>query len=307
MSNLDQYSRRSPEPGAVSSPAERGVPLSVYAVSLFGGFANLFGSIWLSISMVAVWVFVPMTDVSSLWRFSGEMVQASGRVIAIESTGYSEGGTDDTPGTPVFAVRYQFTDSRGVVHQGMSYTLGAMYAPDGPVSVEYRADDPKTSRIVGARTSPAPIWVLLIIMIFPTIGVVFLFFGLREGIRRTSLLGSGKLARGKLVSKSPTNTSINNQRVYKFEYEFEAEDGSRHISVARTHETNRLQDEETEQILYHPRNPSRSYVVDALPAGVTIGPEGRFRAPHPVRTLGILLPPLILLAVNAFGLAAWLG
>lgn len=307
MSNLDQYSRRSPESGAVASPAERGVPLSVYAVSLFGGSANVFGSIWLSISMVAVWAFVPMTDVSSLWKFSGEMVQASGHVIAIESTGYSEGGSDDTPGTPVFGVRYQFSDSRGVVHQGMSYTLGAVYAPDGPVSIEYRADDPKTSRIVGARTSPAPIWVLLIIIIFPTIGVVFLFSGLREGIRRTSLLGSGKLARGKLTSKSPTNTSIKNQQVFKFEFEFEAEDGSRHIAVARTHETQRLQNEETEQVLYHPRNPARSCVVDSLPAGVTIGPDGRFRAPNPLRTLGILLPPLILLAVNAIGLLAWLG
>ncbi|MCC7509824.1 MAG: hypothetical protein IT464_10650 [Planctomycetes bacterium] len=307
MSNLDKYSRRSPEPGAVASPAERGVPLSVYAVALFGGFANLFGSIWLSISMIAVWVFVPMTDVSSLWRFSGELVQASGRVIAQESTGFSEGGSDDTPGTPVYSVRYEFADSRGVVHEGTSYTLGSVYAQGGPLNIEYRADDPKTSRIVGARTAPVPIWLLLVIMIFPTIGVVFLFFGLREGIRRTALLGNGKLVRGRLVGKSPTNTRINNQQVYKFEFEFEAEDGSRHIAVARTHETHRLQDEETEQILYHQRNPLRSCVVDALPAGVTIGPDGRFRAPHPVRTVGILLPPLILLAVNIIGLAVALG
>ncbi len=307
MSNLDKYSRRTPEPGGASSPALRGVPVSVYAVSLFGGFANLFGCIWLSISMIAVWVFVPLTDVSSLWKFSGEMVQATGRVIDLEGTNYSEGGSDDTPGTPVFAVRYEFTDSRGVAHQGRSYTLGSLHAPGAPVKVEYRADDPEVSRIVNARSAPAPIWVLLVIMIFPTIGVLFLLFGLREGIRRASLLGNGELVRGKLAGKSPTNTRINNRQVYKFEYEFEAHDGSRHIAVARSHEAQRLEDEEFEQILYHPRNPSRSCVVDALPAGVTIGPDGGFRAPHPLHTLGILLPPLILLAVNFIGLMVWLS
>ncbi len=290
MSNLDKYNRAGPEQQA--TPAMRGVPLSVRAVSLFGGWLQNFGWIWLGFSLIFMWFLIPAVDVSSIWRFSGELVQTSGTVTALEQTSISEGGSDSTPGTPVYAVSYKYRNGSGEVLQGKSYTLGANFSVGAEVPVEYVAENTTDSRIKGARTSPLHPW-MLVFVIFPLIGLVFVFFGLRQGLRRSGLLAHGKLARGKMVSKRPTNTKINNQTVYRLEYEFAAEDGTTHRAVVRSHDTRRLEDEEAEQILYDPRNPARSCVVDALPAGITIGPDGAFAAPNAAKTALILLPPAV--------------
>jgi hypothetical protein len=290
MSNLDKYNRRGPEQQA--SPALRGVPLGVRGVSLFGGWMQTFGWVWLGFSLIFMWFLIPATDVSSLWKFSGDLIEGKGEVAAVETTGISEGGSDHSPGTPIFKVLYTYKDGSGLVHRGASYTLGSQYSAGGQVPVEYVAENTAVSRIKGARTAPLEAW-FLIFLIFPLIGVVFVFFGFRGGLRRTSLLANGSLARGKLVSKTPTNTKINNQTVYKLEYEFSAEDGTTHRAVAKSHDTRRLEDEEAEQILYDPRNPARSCVVDDLPAGITIGEDGAYTQPSPGMAALALLPPAI--------------
>lgn len=294
MSNLDKYSRRGDE--STASPAERGVPVSVRVVALFGGFIQTFGWCWFGFSMIFVWVFMPLADVSSLWRFSGDMLQATAVVTRVSDTNYSEGGSDDTPGTPVYRVDYEFRDGSGITRQGVGYTLGSKYAQGAPAAIEYRGDDPTVSRIIGERTSPAPLWILPLVGLFPAVGLIMLFFGLREGVRRSALLGNGKLARGRLIDKSATNTTINNQRVMRYTFEFEV-DGAMHTAVAKSHVGFRLEDEEFEQVLYHPADPGRNYVVDALPGGVTIK-DGQYVAPSPIKAFLTLLPPLATVAIN---------
>jgi hypothetical protein len=301
VSNLDKYNRRGPEQQA--SPALRGVPLTVRAVSLFGGWMQTFGWCWLGFSLIFMWFLIPATDVSSLWKFSGDLVEGKGEVAAVESTGISEGGSDHSPGTPIYKVLYSYKDGSGRVLKGASYTLGSQYSVGGQVPVEYVAENTGVSRIKGARTSPLEAW-FLIFVIFPVIGVVFVSFGFRGALRRTSLLANGSLARGKLKSKTPTNTKINNQTVYKLEYEFKADDGTAHRAIAKSHDTRRLEDEEAEQVLYDPRNPARNCVVDDLPAGITIGEDGRYTAPKPVLAALVLVPPA--LTIIGHGTAALL-
>ncbi|MBX3459153.1 MAG: hypothetical protein KF696_04175 [Planctomycetes bacterium] len=299
MSNLDKYNRRSSES---AGPAERGVPAGVRVVALFGGFLQTFGWLWFGFSMISVWALTPLADVSSLWRFHGELLQATGVVTLVSATNYSEGGDDDRPGTPVYAVDYEFRDASGIVRRGVGYTLGSKFNTGMPAPIEYRADNPAVSRIVGERTSPAPGWVLLLVGLFPAIGLVLLFFGLREGVRRSALLAHAKLAPGRLIDKSPTNTRINNQPVIKYTFEFEV-NGMKHTAIAKSHVGFRLEDEEFEQVLYDPKNPDRNYVVDALPGGVTIR-DGQYVPPSPIKAFLTLLPPLLAVAVNVIG--AWI-
>ncbi len=261
-------------------------------MSLFGGWLQTFGWIWLGFSLIFMWFLIPATDISSLWKFSGDLVDGKGEVSAIESTGISEGGSDHSPGTPIYKVLYSYKDGSGRVLKGASYTLGSQYAVGGQVPVEYVAENTGVSRIKGARTSPLEAW-FLIFVIFPLIGVVLVFFGFRVGLRRSSLLANGVLTRGKRVSKTPTNTKINNQTVYKLEYAFEAADGSKHRAIAKSHDTRRLEDEEAEQILYDPRDPTRNCVVDDMPAGITIGEDGRYTAPKAGLAALVLVPPAL--------------
>ena len=294
MSNLDKYNKT--PSGSFAQPALRGVPVVVKLVSLFGGWLQTFGWIWLGFSLVFMWFMIPATDVSSFWKFSGELVTVTGKVTGAEKTGISEGGSDSSPGTPIWKVSYSYADSSGRVREGVSYTVGSMWGVGDTPPVEYRTDDTSISRIQGARTSPLPPWVL-IFLLFPLIGVVMVLFGLRAGVKRSSLLAAGKLARGKLVSKTPTNTKVNNRTVYKPDYEFEADDGSKHVATARTHDTARLEDEEAELVLYHPKDADRNWVVDSLPAGITLDETGRYAPPSAMMSLLILLPP----ALTIFG------
>ncbi len=62
--------------------------------------------------------------------------------------------------------------------------------------------------------------------------------------------------------------SINNQPVYRFYFQFVADDGKTYTSTCNTHLPYRIEDEEEEKRVYDPRDPENALLVDSLPVPI---------------------------------------
>ncbi|KPK96805.1 MAG: hypothetical protein AMK75_07860 [Planctomycetes bacterium SM23_65] len=273
-----------PETYGFSDMVPRHVPSAVRLRLLFGGFASQFGWIFLGFGMIFVWVFQADSAVVSLVRFSGKLETARGVVARSEHSGLKINERD------VLTIEYRFTTADGSEHQGASYAIGKHLEPGTTVTVEYPKGNPSVSRIQGMNTTLFGPWVLFV-LVFPAVGAVFIFFGLRKGFKGLRLLTNGKTGTGKLLSKEPTNTRINNQTVYKFTFEFKTDDGGTYQAVARTHRLEKLSDEE-EPLLYDPANPSYVVMMDSLPGSPRIDEMGQIRTGSPAATFLVMIVPL---------------
>ena len=254
----------------------RPVPWPIRTQVLFGGFFNQFGWLFFGFGMIFVWVFGLSADFSSAQFALSESKTTQGTISDIQSTSASENDTPVYANHFVFRVEREETD-----YAGVSYTTGQRFSIGQMVPVQYLVDNPDVSRIEGARGNTFSPWIICLVAIFPTIGLIFIIAGLRRGVKGNRLLHNGKIGQGRLVDKSATNTRINNRTVFKLTFEFEAEDGMTYQATAKSHLTENLEDEPWEQLLYNPRNPSDAVLVDNLPGAPDIDESGNIYAANP--------------------------
>lgn len=299
--NLDKYSRR---PGP-DSAGGRHVPFSTALAVLFGGFFVQFGAGFFAFGMIFWWVFGAQADVTSWYRFSGELQRTTGVALACEHTGITEGGGDHSPGTPIYRIEYEYYELQGSTPiTGICFATGMNPAPGQQVEIEYEPGNPAVSRIVGTRKSAIDAWGIFVAL-FPALGLIFMGLGLRGNLRAVRVLRTGKLARGKLVEKQATNTRINNRTVYRLTFEFQDEQGRIYRVSGKTHITELLEDEELERLLYDPNHPEGGVLVDALPGRPEITPDGEIRGASPGATLLRMLLPVGGVAVHV-AVGVWL-
>jgi hypothetical protein len=123
------------------------------------------------------------------------------------------------------------------------------------------------------------------------VGGVMVFFSLREGLRAARLLGTGRLAFGKLASVAGTGTTINNRQVMAMTFQFRAHDGATYDVTSKTHRPEALDDQEEELVLYDPDDPTRGVALDALPGSLQVHQSGEIRPRHPITCLATLIVP----------------
>jgi hypothetical protein len=168
-------------------------------------------------------------------------------------------------------------DLDGQTFTGVSFATG-YYVPEGQrLPVEYRSSDPSISRLQGMRASAAGL-VIAFVFVIPLIGLAFVRFGLRSGLRARRLLAEGQLAHGTLVTDEETSVQVNNQPVRRLTFVFDAEGGGRYNVVANTHHAARLMDDAREPIVYDPRHPADATLIDDLPRHPRIAARGDFEA-----------------------------
>jgi len=168
----------------------------------------------------------------------------------------------------VFAYKYEYQLDNGSKFTGIGYSTGSLYESGSAISVYYKADEPMFSRAADLRTSEFDGGITLFVLIFPLIGLIMLFFSARKAIKEIYILKIGELAEGKLLFKTPTNTQINKQTVYALTFEFKASDGQVYQAVTKTHQYQRLEDEQLEKLVYDPDMPTNTVLLDALPKGL---------------------------------------
>jgi len=274
----------------------RFIPLSLKTYLLFGGFLNQFGWFFFGFGMIFFWIFALNSDITSWFYFRNNIEVTRGAVLFSEDTGASVGGSRSrtgrySRGTPIVAIHYSFkVNNRS--YNGVSYATGEYLAPKTSVTIEYKKDNPNISRIKGMRTKifgPGPIFVI----IFPIIGLCFIFAGLKRGIKSIDLLQSGRVAKARFVSKKPTNMKVNKQPVYELTFEFEDNFGKKHHYKTKTHILESILDEEFEQLVYSPYNPEYACLIDELPGLPIITPSGNIKLKSPKMAINSLILPVI--------------
>ncbi len=274
-------------------PPPRHVPLSTWITLHFGGTVSVLGWGFLALGMFFVLVLgSAVVDFSELAKFRGPL-----RTVQAEITGAEETSIEVNDEKVIhWFYRYEVD---GQTFDGACYDEGEEYDKEERVTVEFPPGYPELARIVGGRRGAVPVWVLLLIGIFPAIGLTIAIPGLRSGRKAHRLLRFGVLTRGTLQSKEPTSMVINNQPVHKLTFAFSPEGHSREfICVARTHVTKVLQDEAEERLLYLPSDPFLSVMLDSLSGGVEISSDGRYVPANALNAVFLSCAPSITLILS---------
>lgn len=158
-----------------------------------------------------------------------------------------------------------FTTEKGSSYTGHSFSTSTALQKGDEATIEYNEEKPEHSMIRGMRTAEFPIWVVLLVLIFPFIGICFLISNFISAKKNLNILTNGILTTGKFISKTATSTKINNQPVYKVTFEFmDAQKTPRRAEV-KTHHPHKLQDEAQEPVVYLPEQPEKAVMLDVLP------------------------------------------
>jgi len=266
------------------APPPRRVPLSLMLVNLFNLFAQI-GWFVFGFGMIFAWVFLGNADFSFV-TFRGPHAQSTGRVTSVEATGSSQNDQAIT------ANHYEFSVA-GSRFSGTSYTNTDSKSAGDEVTIEYDEKHPERSRIAGMRRGQFGPLVMLV-LIFPFIGALFIVFATLSGFRRNHLLRHGLLSTGKLLGRERTNVTVNDRPVWKLTFEYLARDGQRHEATASTTDTARLEDEAQEPLLYDPARPSVAYVLDEAPARPQFESNGDLRGRPLPGLLSAIIPGLVI-------------
>lgn len=271
--------------------------MALHVRTLFGGAISQFGWLFAAFGMVFVIIFNPGAAILESVTYMGDHPVASGVSTGWEGTGFSVNEQ------PVYRTTFRF-EVDGVQYSGDSYATGSRFEAGTGITIEYDADDPSTARIAGYRSNPTGLGTVFI-FVFPLVGLAMAGAGFRRGRRIRSLLINGAVTTGRLVAKEPTSTTVNNQRVMKLTFEFEAESGGVHHATARTHHEYRLEDDARELLVYDPRDPGRAAMLDELPSEPRFNERGEVdeSAPGLATPLYLLTPGLCTLAMLRYAIA----
>ena len=242
-----------------------------------------------------MWLIIPDISLDFI-TFIGQKTETVAVVKEAFRTNVSEGGSKHNPGRPVYGYRFEFKDTNGVKQQGVSYASGQSHENGSNVEIEYPAARPEKARIKGMRRGAVGTAALLV-LIFPAVGLAFIIKGIRDGIHAFPLLKNGLQVSGMLISKTATNTRVNNATVYKLTFQFKV-NGALYTSVAKTHLTSKLEDEQEEPILYNPDDPNISVLLDSLPGAIDVREDGELVCKKALSGLAASLLPLLTIGGN---------
>ncbi|RMG60399.1 MAG: DUF3592 domain-containing protein [Bacteroidetes bacterium] len=275
-------------PYAPLSPPPRQIPLLDRLTIIVGGTYAFFGWAFYGMGMMFFAIFGLNSEIIHWFEF-GDWDETPGVIVGEYDTNASE---NDSP-----VMRYTFRYAvAGDTLEGQAYVTGSYMGTGQQVIVEYRPDNPQTARIPGTRREMFG-WGVVFVIIFPLIGLGFLFFALRRNLKAVDLLVNGSFAQGKLESKAPTSTKVNEQTVYRYTFSFVApETGQTYQVETRTHQRHLVEDEETERLLYAPSDPSHAVIYDTIPNAPAIQPDGALAPLSPRRHLALIIPGLVLLS-----------
>ncbi|MDX2063637.1 MAG: DUF3592 domain-containing protein [Bacteroidia bacterium] len=276
----------------------RSVPPTTRLVVLFGGVLQQIGFLFLLFGIPFTFAFLPLRTVIGGLAGSPNR-ETTGTVTLAEPTGASE--NDVT----VYKNTFTFTADDGKRYTGSSYTTGQGVEAGESVTVRYRSSDPTWAVIEGQRMGLFPVWVGFMILIFPAAGGLVAWLGLRNRPRALRLLANGHYATGKLVSKEPTNTRINNRTVMKLTFEVSLPSGRAFQATAQHHLPEKLEDEAEEPLLYLEDSLGgyQAQLLDELPGNIRFDTNGNITAAPVGQAIGAALLPVLCGVAVVVGLA----
>ena len=256
---------------------------------ILGGFLQQMGWAFFGFGMIFFWVFVMNSEARYLLAFDGKWVNVQGTVLTVNST------SSEVNDQRIYAYEFRYLAGDETL-EASSYDS---YRPEIQVgklvAVQYKSGNHKRARIEGMSSSTFPVWVAFA-CVFPLFGFFMIIGGLLYNIKALKLLIYGQFSKGKMIDKTITGSSVNNNYVYKYIFEF-AVGGSKYQAKCSTYQTWKVEDEAMEIILYDKSDPNKSIVYDAIAGVPEITPDGRFDA-TPLRNASLLILPIVAIGLN---------
>lgn len=244
----------------ITGRKKRNVSLISIIKIWFSNTLNIIGLSFAVLGSVFVFAFFPVQAVFGEKATEND-VTAEGKITKVLTS------NAEVNGESVYKFVYTYTTSNGEF-TGQGYATGEIFDEGDDLIVYYKARKPEVSMVPELRKGEFGSFVGWLVMIFPLIGFIMLFFGTRNTIRTVGVLKVGMLAKGKLLKMEPTNTKIDDQTVYAMTFEFTGKDGKQYQCIAKTHKTYNLQDDDEEQLFYDSNNPENAVLLDTLPGSV---------------------------------------
>jgi len=189
-------------------------------------------------------------DVSSFVYLNGELDTGTGKVMDIFETNLTDNDVS------IYGYDYVFYAPEGDYY-GTSYSSGYTYHVEDEVKVVYHPDKHYIHRIKGMSNTLGGGLFLL-----PLIGaLIWICYNYISGWRKIKIISNGEITQGRLVEKVPTLMQVNDRRVYKLIYAFEANDGLTYEASIKTHEPDKFYG----GLIYNKDNPEHSLMLDDLP------------------------------------------
>lgn len=165
-----------------------------------------------------------------------------------------------------------------------------------PIEVEYDPDL-GLARIKGTRVERYNFRVgiyILLGLFLPLLFLLFLSSELWQNARILRLYRNGIFTRGHLELKKKIGKTVQGQKVYRYEFAFQAQDGKEYLAHCRTHQTALVEDEDQEIIFYDPQDPKNNTVFDENAAHLHINEAGQFDQAGWLSLLNLAIPLLCL-------------
>lgn len=240
----------------------RELPFGIRFMILCANVPFLIGFVFTFIGLATCIPFTSMMDLNFSNPLDKDPSIGKAVITSISNTNASE--------NDVAIIRYNYSYSvNGKNYSSSSFTKGerAIFVND-TVPIQFDKNNPSFSRIQNMRMAEFDGTWLLFIFIFPFVGIVFLVISLIKGRKNISLVKNGFLTKGSVTNKEATNVRINNRTVYKVYFDYTANDGVQRRAFTRTHQPEKVEDEEKEQLLFNANNPEEAVLLDTLPRQV---------------------------------------
>ncbi|MDO4573928.1 MAG: DUF3592 domain-containing protein [Planctomycetia bacterium] len=160
--------------------------------------------------------------------------------------------------SPVFRLTFEYTDGdRKIVR---TYKTLCSWQDGEQILLERRwgyVRPVMTGALVGA-------WVLLLVGIFPLVGLGMVVGQFRSGWRAVRLLKYGDAAVGIPCGAEETGVRYNQRPEYRVKYMFQTASGENRAAFVRTYDIDRFSTTESDTILYDPNHPGGAVSLEDL-------------------------------------------
>lgn len=235
----------------------RNISVGLKLKIMFKDVGFFIGVVFFLMGSLFMFVFGSLMDFNDL-RFSKNDPVVEGRITNSQMT------NSYVNERVVYEYSYEYTTLSGENYEGVSYTTDNL---NNTANIVYLEEDHSVSKIQNSTSGTFPVWILFIILIFPVVGFLMLFFGYRKTTQWIDILKVGRISFGEFVRQEATGASVNNNRVFRMYFKFNV-NGKEYEAVGETYRTYELQDEQFEPLVYNPANPSEAIMVDGLPKTV---------------------------------------
>ena len=274
------------------TPPPRDLSLYSQAVLLFSGFHAVFGWVFFGFGMIFFWLFTYNSTCMLWFNAPKNWITHEAQVKKLIPTNALENEEE------IYKVRYVYF-VLGQEYSGRGYFTGEQYETGDKALIEYNEENPAQSRIVGGRSKMFGWWAIFVAL-FPLIGLGFIAYSINKNLKSLYLIKNGIFTHGVMKSKKATGGSIEINKVeypiYKYEFEFEVQ-GQSHIAHCTTHQSQVVEDDVEEFILYDYQNPTFNTVYDAIPNAPTVDGLG-YLQDIPLKKAYVLAAPALTLIIH---------